>query len=429
MVTNVSQVVLVGCGAIGLPLAVAFASRGCDVVGVDTDAVRLAALQAGRISDLDAGLGEAFASAVIAGRLSFQATLARSHAPRAFILAVPTPVDSAGTPILANVEAAIEAIGASARDQDLLVVRATVPIGTARKLAGVLAARGLSLLVAACPDRSVAGRSFIEQFSVPHIIGGMDSRAAEAAARLFGQLGPTVRVSTPETAEAVKLFANVQRDVAFALANQFALVSEQLDLDFGEIVRAGREGYARFSLARPGPVAGPCLPKDTAILASSLTEPGTLDLARAARKLNESLIEYVANAVKQHLDRGKRPRPVVAVLGLAFKGNPPTTDRRGSFGLALAARLRADLADATLRLGEPTSDDPTECDLETVVAGADVVVIANDHPAIAALGADSIAQRLNAGALIYDTSAALAFTGGLPNGVTLRRLGHGPLVG
>ena len=90
MVTNVSQVVLVGCGAIGLPLAVAFASRGCDVVGVDTDAVRLAALQAGRISDLDAGLGEAFASAVIAGRLSFQATLARSHAPRAFILAVPS---------------------------------------------------------------------------------------------------------------------------------------------------------------------------------------------------------------------------------------------------------------------------------------------------------------------------------------------------
>jgi UDP-N-acetyl-D-mannosaminuronic acid dehydrogenase len=422
-VTDFSQVVLVGCGAIGLPLAVAFASRGCDVVGVDTDAVRLAALQAARMSDLDEGLGEAFASAVVAGRLSFQATLAPSHAPRAFILAVPTPVDSAGTPILANVEAAIEAIGASARDHDLLVVRSTVPIGTSRKLAGMLAARGRSLLVAACPDRSVAGRSFIEQFSVPHVIGGMDRHAAEATAGLFGQLGPTVHVSTPETAEAVKLFANVQRDVTFALANQFALVSEQLDLDFDEIVRAGREGYARFSLARPGPVAGPCLPKDTAILAASLSEPGTLELARAARRLNESLVEHVANAVKQHLDRAKRPRPVVAVLGLAFKGNPPTTDRRGSFGLALAARLRTDLADAILRLGEPTSDDPTECDLETVVAGAHVVVIANDHPAIAALGACIMAQRLSAGALIYDTSVALAFMGELPNGVTLRRLG------
>jgi UDP-N-acetyl-D-mannosaminuronic acid dehydrogenase len=428
-VTNFSQVVLVGCGAIGLPLAVAFASRGCDVVGVDTDAVRLAALQAGRMSDLDEGLGEAFASAVRAGRLSFQAALAPSHAPRAFILAVPTPVDSAGTPILANVEAAIEAIGASGRDQDLLVVRATVPIGTARKLAGVLAARGRSLLVAACPDRSVAGRSFREQFSVPHIIGGMDRDAAEAAASLFGQLGPTVQVSTPETAEAIKLFANVQRDVTFALANQFALVSEQLDLDFGEIVRAGSEGYARFSLARPGPVAGPCLTKDTAILAASLAEPGTLALARAARRLNESLLEHVASAVRQHLDRAKRPRPVVAVLGLAFKGNPPTTDRRGSFGLALAVRLRADVADATLRLGEPTSDDPAERDLETVIAGADVVVIANDHPAITALGAHGMAQRMTAGAMIYDTPVALPFMGGLPNGVILYRIGYGPLWG
>jgi len=423
-VTSFSQVVLVGCGAIGLPLAVAFASRGCDVVGVDTDAVRLAALQAGRVSDLDEGLGAAFASAVTAGRLSFQATVAPSHAQRAFILAVPTPVDAAGTPVLANVEAAIETIGANARDHDLLVVRATVPIGTARKLSGALAARGRRLLVAACPDRSVAGRSFLEQFSVPHIIGGVDRHAAEAAASLFGRLGPTVQVSTPETAEAIKLFANVQRDVTFALANQFALVAEQLDLDFGEIMRAGREGYARFSLARPGPVVGPCLPKDTAILASSL-EPKTLDLAIAARKLNESLLDHVVNAVKQHLDRAERPRPVVAVLGLAFKGNPPTTDRRGSFGLALAARLRAVLPDATLRLGEPTSDDPTERDLETVIAGADVVVIANDHPAIADLGACGIAQRLSAGALIYDAPVTLPFMGELPNGVTLGRIGYG----
>ena len=412
-----------------MPLAVAFASRDCDVVGVDTDAVRLAALRAGRVSDLDEGLGEAFVSAVRAGRLSFEATLAPSHAQRAFILAVPTPVDAAGAPVLANVEAAIEAIAANARDHDLLVVRATVPIGTSRKLAGVLAARGRSLLVAACPDRSVAGRSFREQFSVPHIIGGMDRHAADAAASLFGQLGRTVQVSSPETAEAVKLFANVQRDVTFALANQFALVSEQLGLDFGEIVRAGREGYARFSLARPGPVAGPCLTKDTAILASSLAEPGTLDLAIAARKLNELLLEHVANAVKQHLDRAQRPRPVVAVLGLAFKGNPPTTDRRGSFGLALAARLRADVADAILRLGEPTSDDPTEREVETVVAGADVVVVVNDHPAIVALGACGMAQRMNAGALIYDAPVALAFVSELPNGVVLRRLGQVPLVG
>src|SRR5258705_114819 len=103
-----------------------------------------------------------------------------------------------------------------------LAVRATVPVGTTGRLAESLATRGRSLLVAACPDRSVAGRSFVEQFSVPHIVGAMDPAAAGAIEFLFQQLGPTVAVSTPEAAEAVKLFANVQRDVTFALANQFA---------------------------------------------------------------------------------------------------------------------------------------------------------------------------------------------------------------
>ena len=251
------------------------------------------------------------------------------------------------------------------------------------------------------------------------------SAATHAVGNLFAQLGPTVEVSTPEAAEAVKLFANVQRDVTFALANQFALVCDELDLDLGEIVRAGSSDYPRFSLARPGPVAGPCLTKDTAILAHSLAAPGTLGVALAARRVNASLVGHVAAAVARHVEQAKLPRPIVAVLGLAFKGDPPTSDRRGSFGMALAARLRADLAHATLRLGEPTSDDATERDLGGAVAGADVVVIATDHPGITALGAYEMAQRLNSGALIYDTCVALPLIGTLPNGVVLRRLGYG----
>ena len=117
-------------------------------------------------------------------------------------------------------------------------------------------------------------------------------------------------------------------------------------------------------------------------------------------------------------------RPVVAVLGLAFKGDPPTADRRGSFGVALAERLRADLAHATLRLGEPTSDAAAERDLDRAVAGADVVVIANDHPLIKALDPPTLARSLRGGALIYDACSALApAIEALPNAVTLRRIG------
>jgi UDP-N-acetyl-D-mannosaminuronic acid dehydrogenase len=421
-VSETPQVVVVGCGAIGLPLATAFAARGCDVLGVDTDPARLAALRAGCVGDVDERLDDAFASAVAAGRLAFAASLAASDRPRAFILVVPTPVGTDGAPVLENVDAGANAIVAAARDGDLLLVRATVPVGTTRRLARIAAAQGRELRVAACPDRSVAGRCFVEQFSVPHIVGGMDGDATRAAVALFARLGPTVAVSSPEVAEAAKLFANVQRDVTFALANQLALASEQLALDFGEIVHAASEGYARFSLARPGPVNGPCLTKDTALLAHSLGRE-SIGVARAARALNESLLDHVADAVARHL--GARARPVVTVLGLAFKGNPPTADRRGSFGVALADRLRADLAHATLRLGEPTSDDPAERDLDHAVAGADVVVIANDHARIKALDPPTLAMSLRGGALIYDACCALAPAKALPNGVILRRIGDG----
>jgi nucleotide sugar dehydrogenase len=416
------QIVVIGCGAIGLPLATAFASRGCDVLGVDTDPARLAALRAGRLGMLDEGLDAAFAAAVGAGRLAFTNTIAPADRARAFILVVPTPVGADGAPMLGSVEAGADAIVAAARDGDLLLVRATVPVGTTRRIF-IAAGRGRRLHVAACPDRSVAGRCFLEQFSVPHIVGGMDGAATRAAAALFARLGATVAVSSPEAAEAAKLFANAQRDVTFALANELALASEELALDFGEIVAASREGYARFALARPGPVGGPCLSKDGALLAHSL-RAGRFGLSRAARAVNESLLDHVAQAVAPQV--GALAHPVVAVLGLAFKGDPPSADRRGSFGVALAARLRADLAHATLRLGEPTSDDPAERDLDRAVAGADLVVLANDHPLIRALDPPTLARSLREGALIYDACCALApVTRALPNGVVLRRIGEG----
>ena len=192
-------------------------------------------------------------------------------------------------------------------------------------------------------------------------------------------------------AEAAKLFANVQRDVTFALANQLALAAEALNLDLAEIARAASEGYPRFSLARPGPVGGPCLTKDTALLAHALAE-GRLSIPVAARTLNQSLLGHVAQVVARHV--GAAARPVIAVLGLAFKGDPPTADRRGSFGVALAQRLQRDLAQAELRLFEPTDGHA----LDRIVAGADVVVIANYHPQIKALDPSKLARSLRGGA-------------------------------
>jgi nucleotide sugar dehydrogenase len=247
-----------------------------------------------------------------------------SRQGRAFILAAPTSVDETGAAAMASLRAACETALACAQDHDLLAIRSTVPVGTTRRFAREIAAAGRSIAVASYPERSISGRAFAEQFSVPHVVGGIDTAATSAARGLFQRLGEVVAVSTAEIAEAVKLFCNVQRDVTFALSNQFALTSEALGLDLAEIERAASAGYPRFHLSRPGPVGGPCLPKDVFLLENSVsTERGSAALALAGRQVNAFLLDHVASAITDHLRRAGRIEAVIAVLGLAFKGDPP----------------------------------------------------------------------------------------------------------
>ena len=230
------QIVVIGCGAIGLPIAVAFASRGADVLGIDNDAQVIARLAAGDPPLLDEGLEEAMKRCLAARNIRFAQSLELYPGRRAYVLAVPTGVDDRGRWIRANIDDAFAQVLSFARDDDLVAIKSTVPVGTARSLATTSASLGHKLHVASCPDRSIAGVSLRDQFAVPHIVGGITDRAAEMAAREFARLGPVRVVQNAETAELLKLFANVQRDVTFALANQFALICDHLDIAFDELV-------------------------------------------------------------------------------------------------------------------------------------------------------------------------------------------------
>jgi nucleotide sugar dehydrogenase len=250
-----------------------------------------------------------------------------------------------------------------------VVIRSTVPIGTTRAAAAAL---GRPLRWSACPDRSTAGRALADQATIPHIVGGLDEPSAEAAERLFAVIGPTRRVATPEAAEALKLFANVHRDMRFALANQFALICESAGVDFSEVRAAGAQGFPRFDLARAGPVGGPCLSKDVYLL-----DPAErAGLLRGGRAVNHGLVHHVAGLVRADLQAAGG---AVAILGLAFKGDPPVREQTGSFGLALAAVLRG--AGVAVRTWDPASAPASG--RGSAIEGARVVILANDHPALA----------------------------------------------
>lgn len=407
------EIVVIGCGSIGLPLAAALASRGCRVLGYDTNAPRVAALSDGRIETAEDGLAAATRAALATGALRFAAALDRASGPRAFILAVPTPATADegfdGRPI----DAALTSAAEVALDRDLVCIRATVPIGTTTALSAAYP----RLLFASCPDRTLSGLAFVEQFEVPHLVGGVTGEAAAAASALFARLGRVVRVHDAETAEAIKLFANVQRDCAFALANQFALLCEAAGVDFHEVRTAGAEEYPRFALPRPGPVGGPCLSKDVHVLAASRGAAGLdLRLLLKARRLNEGLAGAHARQILERLGASQGP---VAVLGLAFKGTPPTLDVRDGYAAALVVELKRARPGIVIRLWDPMRAGS----LPATLSDAAIIVLANDHPALA--GMLDEARHWAPGAALFDLTGVLGEDIGEAPGVEVHRFGNG----
>ncbi len=416
-----SKIVVVGCGTIGAPIAVAFAAKGAVVEGVDINPERVRQLSAGSLIVDDDGLNHELAKAVTAERLSFSTELLPAAQARAFVIAAPTPIDTDQRYNGEILKAAVDAVVAVAKDGDLVAIRSTTPIGTLRGLAQAAAASGRQLLWAACPDRSVAGRSLADQYGVPHIVGGLDAASGEAAQQLFGRLGAVVRVTSPEAAEALKLFSNVQRDVMFALANQFALVCDVSGVDFEEVRTAGAAGFSRSILARAGPVGGPCLSKDVFLLAQGAEAAGAdVTMLRAARQVNAGLADQLAERILRDLkSAGEDQWPVVAVLGLAFKGAPPVRDRSYAFGPKLAQALGERAPGLDLRSWDPASD-PNPASGAAAVAGARVVVLANEHMALADA---NVLKGAAPGAVVYDMCGVVSAP--VDGDVVLRRFGQG----
>src|SRR5205085_414505 len=259
---------------------------------------------------------------------------------------------------LAGLQATSREIAAHLKDGDLVVVRSTVRLGTTRAMVKpILAASGRQFDLAFCPERTVEGQAITELRVLPQLIGAETPQAGLRAANLFQAITRmVVRVSDIETAELIKLVDNTARDVLFAFANEVAVICDAVGISADEVIRSGRLGYSRTGLPRPGPVGGPCLSKDSHILCESL-EPYGFDpqIARVARQFNELLPVKIGREIAglaREID-GFPARPEIAILGIAFKGEPPTDDVRGTTVPSLMRGLQSVLPDAHFRGYDP----------------------------------------------------------------------------
>jgi nucleotide sugar dehydrogenase len=208
----------------------------------------------------------------------------------------------------------------------------------------ILQSSGANFDLAFCPERTLEGKALQELRQLPQIIGEATPGASVRASQLFQFITPTtVRVTDAETAEMIKLIDNAQRDMLFAYANEIARLCDAIGISAREVIEAGKLGYSRTNLPMPGPVGGPCLEKDSYILAEKMLEIGIRpEITLAARKINERQPEEIIAYLKKLSGNisGFPEHPVITLMGIAFKGQPPTDDLRGSMAKPIFKALQ-----------------------------------------------------------------------------------------
>jgi UDP-N-acetyl-D-mannosaminuronic acid dehydrogenase len=353
-------VVVGGCGHVGLPLAIALASRDVPAAVYDISEPAVAMVAAGIVPFHEPGAAPALRSTLAAGTLT--------------VTADPSVIGTAENVVI-TVDGAVESQLPGWADflsaGQLLVLRSTVrPSGTAM-VEKLCADMGLDVDVAYCPERIAEGRAMTELFELPQLVGSRTERGQERAARLFRSLTPVTVSMSPEEAELAKLFANAWRYVSFATANQLYAIANDLGLDYERIRQGVSLGYERAAaLPRAGFAGGPCLAKDTDLLAGA--HPG-FSIGRAATAANEGLADYVISRLEQRYDLAGM---CVGLLGMAFKAG--CDDTRVSLSHRLK-QLLAERAAAVLCTDVLVSGDPDLLPLQDVVDQADLLVVATAH--------------------------------------------------
>jgi nucleotide sugar dehydrogenase len=437
------SVCVVGLGYVGLTLAVGLASVGFKVDGVELRADVVERLCKGQAHFFEPGLNDRLKRLLSSGQMRVTQTIPTDTKATVFFVTVGTPLGPDAHVRTDMITASCTEISRLMKPGDMVLLRSTVRVGTTRSVVmPILDKAGVPYDIAFCPERTVEGQALSELRTLPQIIGAASSAASVRAGALFNVLTPTiVRVPSIEVAEMVKLVDNTYRDITFAFSNEIARMCDGVGVSAHDVITAGKLGYPRTSVPLPGLVGGPCLIKDTHILAQSVQACGvTPDIAVAARTLNEQQPADIVRRLRSFVDFAVvnwPARPEIAVLGLAFKGRPMTDDLRGTMAKPLIDELRRYFPAAHLRgwdavatsqaIGETFNIDAGR-DMASTVAGANLVLIANNHPCFQELLLDEMAEELGRPALIYDLWNHFAARDlRLPDGVFYMALGDGQL--
>lgn len=341
---------VIGLGYVGLTLGVAAAAKGIDVYGVETNQHIKDCLKENRAHFFEPGLDN------LIKRNNNKTLHVVDEFPSdvkfdAFIITVGTPLKKVDgkkqeEPNFEYIKSALEGTLKDVYDgSQLIILRSTVSVGTTRNvvlpfLAELCHKPESDVLISMCPERTLEGKAVDELSNLPQVISGNNDNSIEIAEKLFRIMTPcVVRAKSLEEAELIKLYCNTYRDMTFAIGNAFCMAAQEFGVDGVSAIEHANYGYVRSNIAKPGFVAGPCLEKDAYILINNMPECDSKNFILAARKFNESLEDIVVKWVQEKVGAPSEDN-IIALSGMAFKGQPETSDLRGSSSVYIAEKLK-----------------------------------------------------------------------------------------
>jgi UDP-N-acetyl-D-glucosamine dehydrogenase len=353
------KIAIVGLGYVGLPLSLQFARSGVDVIGLDVDQAKVAAIHAGKsyIKHIE---GATIAEQVKGGRFRAATDFAEIRQTAAVIICVPTPLNKYREPDISYVLNTGRSLAPHLQRGMLIVLESTTYPGTTdedlrKELeAGSGLRAGMDFYLAFSPEREDPGNPDSKVASIPKVVGGLTPACLEKAVQLYGRAIKTiVPVSSCRVAEATKLLENIFRGVNIALVNELKVVYAAMGIDIWEVIAAAKTKPFGFMAFYPGPgLGGHCIPIDPFYLTWKAREYGqNTKFIELAGEVNTAMPDYVVSRVVDALNdqskalRGSR----ILMLGLAYKAN--VDDDRESPSYILIEKLEA--RGATVAYNDP----------------------------------------------------------------------------
>jgi UDP-N-acetyl-D-galactosamine dehydrogenase len=322
------NIVVVGLGYVGLPLAVSFARKGIKVIGFDLNKNKINKYINGEDPTNEVGNEE-----LRKVNIDYTCDPRKISEGKFIVVAVPTPVKEGSMPDLSMVESASKLVGENMTKGSIVVYESTVYPGVTEdvcipileKYSGMKC--GVDFKVGYSPERISPGEKVHTLEKIVKIVSGSDEEALNEIAKVYELIieAGVYKASSIKVAEAAKVIENTQRDVNIAFVNELSLIFDKLGIDTKEVIDAAASKW-NFIKFNPGLVGGHCIGVDPYYLIHRAKMVGVeTPLISSARKTNDNMSKYVVDVIIERLNKYKLDlkKSKVLILGITFKENVP----------------------------------------------------------------------------------------------------------